>query len=262
MLHLASRMETKLADDASTGEFDGYASVFNHQDAHGDLVKPGAFADSLAAIKNSGRTLPMYANHGAAMGGDPLPVGVWKDVSEDDRGLKVRGQIAALDSDHGKRIYGLVKAGALGGISIGYRVPNGGATYGEKAGEPKRTLHKIDLSEMSLVDDPSNSLSRVASLKTAGVSATDRDAAAASIAAAMRMHDKSMREGEYPFSSGTSPKDKALLMDHLRDAHEALTGIRAPDGLDGWTKKLLRDPDVKSALADLRTGLAGFTLTR
>ena len=258
MLHLASRLETKFVGEPSTGEFEGYASVFNHQDAHGDLVKPGAFRDSLSAIKAQNRTLPMYANHGSALGGDPLPVGVWDDIAEDDHGLKVKGRIAAMDSDHGKRIYGLTKSGALSGLSIGYRVPPGGADYGQKAGEPKRTLNKIDLAEISLVDDPSNSRARVSSLKAA-VSAGDRDSAAGSVGAAMRMHDKAMNRDGYPFMS---PKDQALLMDHLRDAHEALTGMRAPDGIDGWTKSFLRDPDARAVITDLRSGLAGFTLTR
>lgn len=259
MPHLATRLETKFAGDPSTGEFEGYASVFNHVDAHGDLVKPGAFADSLAELKADGRSLPMYANHGSALGGDPLPVGVWKDVAEDDKGLKVTGQIAAMDSDHGRRIYGLTKAGALSGLSIGYRVPPGGAVLGSKAGEPKRTLHKVSLSEISLVDDPSNALARVSSLKTAAMSAADRDTAAGSIANAMRMHDKAMNRDGYPFMS---PKDQALMMDHLRDAHEALTGLRAPDGLDGWTKSLLRDPDTRAVFDNLRSGLAGFSLNR
>lgn len=259
MQHLAARLETKFVADTSTGEFDGYASVFGNPDSYGDVVSPGAFTDTLAKLKSEGRMLPMYANHGRAFGGDTLPVGVWKSVEEDGHGLKVHGQIVALDSDTGRRIYGLVKSGALGGLSIGFRVAPGGAKMGEKAGEPKRTLNKVDLSEISLVDDPANTLARVASLKTAGVTAADRDSASASLAAAMRMHDKAMRtDGR----SNQSSKDQALLMDHLRDAHEALTGLRAPDGLDGWTKSILHVPDVKAALDDLRSGLAGFFLTR
>jgi HK97 family phage prohead protease len=257
MLHLATRLETKFVGDPTDGEFEGYASVFNHQDAHGDVVTPGAFADSLAQLKAEGRNLPMYANHGAAMGGDSLPVGVWKDIQEDDHGLKVKGQIAAMDTDHGRRIYSLAKSGALGGLSIGYAVPPGGAVYGQKAGEPKRTLTKLRLHEISLVDSPSNALAQVTSLKTAALTAADRDSAAASVAAAMRMHDKTMQRDSY---GSDSAKDKALVMDHLRDAHEALTGMRAPADIEGWTKGTLRDPDVKSAFFDLGTGLAGFSL--
>ena len=48
MLHLATRLETKFVGDPTTGEFEGYASVFDHKDWHGDVVKPGAFADSLS----------------------------------------------------------------------------------------------------------------------------------------------------------------------------------------------------------------------
>ena len=47
----------------------------------------------------------------------------------------------------------------------------------------------------------------------------------------MRLHDKNM--GAEPYM-GTNAKDKAVLMNHLRDAHEALTGQRAPDGMENW----------------------------
>lgn len=260
MLHSTlARLETKFVADAATGEFEGYAAVFNNQDAHGDVIKPGAFKDTLEALKSAGRSVPMYANHGPSMGGDTLPVGVWVEIAEDDHGLKVKGRISSMDTDYGRRIYGLVKDGALGGLSIGFNVAAGGATYGQKSSEPKRTLTKLDLGEISLVDAPSNARSRVTNLKTAALSASDRDSAAGSIAAAMRMHDKNMK-GETGYGHPDA-KDKALMMDHLRDAHEALTGLRAPDGLDGWTKRTELSQEAKSAFADLRSALGNLSLT-
>ena len=128
-----------------------------------------------------------------------------------------------------------MKDGALPGLSIAWSARPNGVKLGKEAGEPKRTLKAIDLHEISLVADPSNPQSKVAMVKSALADA-DTEGAATSIAAAMRLHDKSMGES-YSYSS---PKDKALLMDHLRDAHQALTGARAPDGLDGWTKSISR----------------------
>jgi hypothetical protein len=115
-------------------------------------------------------------------------------------------------------------------MSIGYKVKPGGAIIGAKAGEPKRILTNLDLKEISLVDDPSNALSRVDEVKAA-LMAGDRDKAATAVANAMRLHDKNMNGAYY---EGANVKDRAVLMNHLRDAHEALTGNRAPDGLDGW----------------------------
>ncbi|WP_131194063.1 HK97 family phage prohead protease [Lichenihabitans psoromatis] len=236
--------EVKLAGDSPAGEFEGYASVFGVQDSHGDVIRPGAFADTLVERKAAGRSLPMHIMHGV-FGGDGLPVGVWKSVAEDSKGLYVQGKISgASNTDGGKLLTERVRDGALSGLSIGYRVKPNGATYGKSAGEPKRTLSALHLNEISLVSDPSNPQSTVLSVKSA-FDGADPDAAADSVAAAIRLHDKTMGD---TYSSST-PKDKALLMDHLRSAHAALTGSRSPDGLEGWTKSISRADFV----AGLRT---------
>lgn len=231
--------EVKFAEAGKPGQFEGYASVFGVQDSHGDVVSPGAFKDSLAERKAQGRSnVPMHVMH-AFMGGDGLPVGVWTDIAEDSKGLQVKGKISGAETtDAGKHLYERVKDGALSGLSIGWSKRAGGVKYGEKAGEPKRTLKAINLHEISLVSDPSNAQSFVHDIKA---SADDVAKASGSVAAAIRMHDKVMKGYSY---SGSS-KDQALMMDHLRDAHEALTGSRAPDGLEGWTKQI--DPDQLAA---------------
>ncbi|BCJ90034.1 peptidase U35 [Terrihabitans soli] len=167
--HAFVPLEIKLADDTTPGTFEGYGSVFNVEDDSGDLILPGAFKKNLRQKKSEGRTIPMYAMHGFRLGADPLPVGVWKSVEEDQKGLKCVGEIVAMDTEHGKRIYSLVKSGALGALSIGYRVSEGGAVFGSKVGEPRRTLKQVEIVEISLVDDPSNAKARVHSIKSARV---------------------------------------------------------------------------------------------
>lgn len=227
--HYVAPLELKFASDGAAGEFEGYGAVFGNVDGHGDMIVPGAFAASLAQHKAKGSMPAMYVQHGPALGGDSLPAGVWHEVSEDDRGLKVKGKISALDTDHGRRIRGLMQDGAMKGLSIGYRVATGGAVLGKKAGEPRRTLKALTLVEVSIVREPSNPDAQVSGIKA------DMDAAkaASSLAAAMRLHDKSMGDS-YAYAS---PRDKALLMNHLRDVHEALTGMRAPDDLVGWKEE-------------------------
>ena len=229
MDHFYAPLELKFTDGAPAGTFSGYGAVFGNQDAHGDVIKPGAFAESLAERKAEGRAIPMHIMH-RVYGGDGIPVGVWTNLAEDDHGLKVDGKISGINTDAGRLLYERVKDGALGGLSIGYNVRPGGATPGKTAGEPKRTLTNLDLNEISLVDSPSNALARIDEVKAA-LLAGDRDKAAAAVAAAMRLHDKNMGADPY---SGSNAKDKAVLMNHLRDAHEALTGQRAPDGMEGW----------------------------
>lgn len=243
--HIFAPLELKFAGDAALGEFSGYASVFGIPDAHGDVVMHGAFGESLTEQKSAGRPIPMHVMH-AKFGGDGLPVGVWKSVEEDNHGLKVEGKISGMNTDAGRLIYERVKDGALGGLSIGYKVKPNGAVYGKKAGEPKRTLKSLHLGEISLVDQPSCGAARVLEIK--GIKAAvaeavgpddgdppepfDLDGAVENLAAAILLLDRLMGSSVYAPSPGT--KDFAVLMDALREAYEDLTGERTPPGLEGW----------------------------
>lgn len=164
------RIEVKFApDDVSVkGEFAGYGAVFGNVDSHGDVIVPGAFSETLKVWRGRGRLPTMKLMHGSAanpFNGDDLPLGVWTEMREDQSGLYVEGRISAPDTDFGKRIVGLMRDGALGGLSIGYRAAK--SVKGDGVSTPKRTLQEIILSEVSLVDEPSNALSRVSSIKAA-----------------------------------------------------------------------------------------------
>ena len=230
--------EVKFTGGAETGEFTGYGAVFNTMDSHGDVIRPGAFADTLSERKAAGRTIPMHVMH-AFLGGDGLPVGVWKAVAEDSHGLRVTGKISGMNTDAGRMHAERIKDGAYGGMSIGYKVRPNGAVYGKAAGEPKRTLKALDLREISLVTDPSHADARIDGYKAAGDHQVDATAAATSLGHAMRMHDKAMAS-RY---SEASPRDQALLMTHLRDAHTALTGSACPADMQGWTKSIPVTPE-------------------
>jgi HK97 family phage prohead protease len=147
-------IEFKFVSDADPGVFEGYGGVFHNVDSYGNLILPGAFAASLAEYK----AMPgMYAEHSIyTPGGDLLPIGRWLDMGEDGKGLRVKGKISALDTDHGKRIRALMLDDALGGLSIAYSVPKGGAVHGDgkKADEPRRTLRAVNLTSWTLCAIP------------------------------------------------------------------------------------------------------------
>ena len=156
------------ASGGAPGSFEGYGAVFGNVDSHGDVIEPGAFANSLLSRKQSGRALPpMYKQHGmAGMGRDPI--GVWDHMEEDSAGLVVKGRIIGLDTEQGKFNYAQAKEGALRGLSIGYRVmPNGSRKGSGRVGEPSRFLKMLHLSEVSIVDDPSNARARIGAMKAA-----------------------------------------------------------------------------------------------
>lgn len=147
--HKVSGLETKFCSfDDQTGlkkgsEIAGYASVFGAADQGGDQVKAGAYTGALSRITASGRRVKMLWQH------DPTrPIGVWDEVREDEHGLFVKGRILT-DVQLGKEAVALIKAGAIDGLSIGYRT-----LRAEKAPDGARILHELELWEVSLVTFP------------------------------------------------------------------------------------------------------------
>lgn len=122
---------------------EGYASLFEAQDQGGDIVRKGAYGASLSALSAAGRKVKMLWQH------DPSqPIGVWDEVVEDAKGLRVKGRI--LDTvARGREAAALIEAGALDGLSIGYRTVK--ATKNNKG---QRLLQELELWEVSLVTFP------------------------------------------------------------------------------------------------------------
>jgi hypothetical protein len=143
------RPETGLAIDGRTVE--GYASVFGVRDQGGDVVSPGAYAASLKALAGAGRRVKMLWQH------DPqAPIGVWDEVREDARGLWVKGRILT-EVARGAEAAALLAAGAIDGLSIGYRT-----VKAEKSAAGERKLVELELWEVSLVTFPMLPEARVA----------------------------------------------------------------------------------------------------
>lgn len=140
------------------GQFTGYGSVFGVMDSYREIVVPGAFGESLAEIKRKGRPVPVLYQHRAGE-----PIGIFDQLAEDGTGLKVVGQLAVGKVARADEAFALMEMGAISGLSIGYFVPDGGSTYDEK--QRIRTLHKLDLVEISLVTFPANDDARVETIK-------------------------------------------------------------------------------------------------
>ena len=107
--HLDIAFDIKALDES--GAFEGYASVFDVVDGFDDRVAPGAFAASLAASRG-GRGVKMLWQHDAAE-----PIGAWDAITEDARGLYVRGRLL-LDVRRGAEAHALLKAGAIDGLHL------------------------------------------------------------------------------------------------------------------------------------------------
>lgn len=127
-----------------TAMIEGYASLFGEADQGGDVVARGAFGASLQRLAALGRKVKFLWQHDPAR-----PIGVWHDVREDARGLWVRGEILP-EVTQGAEALALMRAGAVDGLSIGYRTVKAEAS-GKTGG---RRLLEIDLWEVSLVTFP------------------------------------------------------------------------------------------------------------
>ena len=122
----------------------GYAAVFGHPDSGGDIIRPGAFAASLEAV----REVPLLWQHKAG-----AVIGRVEHLSEDKRGLRVIAELGG--GEHAKRAARLLEAKRLDGLSFGYRVRRAGRKDG------LRELVELDLVEVSLVAEPMQPRARV-----------------------------------------------------------------------------------------------------
>lgn len=144
-------LEVKALSDR---EFDGHGSVFKNIDLGGDIVLPGAFKRSLAEHKEEGSLPQMFWMH------DPSRVpGKWLDMSEDKKGLVVKGVLA--DTDLGNEIHTLLKMEAVRGLSIGYRTLDQDF---DKDGN--RLIKEAELWEVSIVSLPMNPKAQIQHVKS------------------------------------------------------------------------------------------------
>lgn len=134
--------------------FEGYASKFGNVDSYGDMIMPGAYADTIKAENRNGREVKMRWNHYGAV------IGKWLEIREDDIGLWVKGELTpghSVASD----VAASMQHKAIDGLSIGYWVDQNGYEMDGRL----RKLKKINLIEISVVEEPADTLARVDGIK-------------------------------------------------------------------------------------------------
>lgn len=156
MLYKALPLTLKREPDTD-GVFEGYASVFGVVDQGMDVVERGAFAKTLGK-----RKVKLLWQHDTSQ-----PIGVWDEITEDERGLFVKGRLLK-EVEKGREAMALLKAGAIDSMSIGYRTIESMAEGDGRV----RKLTEIDLFEISLVTFPMLPDAKVTAVKAI---ATERD---------------------------------------------------------------------------------------
>ncbi|WP_299887235.1 HK97 family phage prohead protease [uncultured Ruegeria sp.] len=152
------RKFTRFGEGLSVSEdavIEGYASLFGQVDQGSDVVQRGAYRGSLDGLAKAGQRVKMLWQH------DPVqPIGVWDEVREDDQGLWVKGRLLE-STQKGLEAAELIRAGAIDGLSIGYRTKR--AVKNDKG---QRVLTELELWEVSLVTFPMLPSARVAAKGT------------------------------------------------------------------------------------------------
>lgn len=146
-------------EDPNFFMFEGYASTFGNIDDGLDRVKAGAFAKTIAAWNASRKKLPVLWQHDTAM-----PIGVYPSLTEDQKGLFVKGCLPKSDTFVSGRVIPQMKCGSISDMSIGYIAQK----YSFAEGGMVRDLEEIDLKEVSLVTMPMNSEANVTGFKSVG----------------------------------------------------------------------------------------------
>ena len=146
------------------GQFIAYASTWTRTpDCYGDVVKKGAFADTLKEWEAKGMPIPILYGHDEQ---DPYKnIGYVVKAEEDDHGLRITGQLDIVDNPQAEQVYRLLKGHRLNQMSFGYTVqdqqdvqtPNGYANE----------LRAVKLYEVSIVPRGANADTSIEQVKGA-----------------------------------------------------------------------------------------------
>jgi phage head maturation protease len=173
----------KAADAAAAiddGTFEAIVSVFGNVDSWGDVVKPGAFADTLDEWKASGDPIPVWWSHrmddpmmnigviveAEELAGGDARIPEWADQwVKDHGGLWVKGQIdTGLDAtDKAMATHKLLRNRRVTQFSYAYDVIDSGIETVD--GEDVYALRKLKLYEVSPTPIGANELTELIAAK-------------------------------------------------------------------------------------------------
>ena len=139
-----------------------YASTFDRiPDAYGDVVRKGAFAKSIQAIKDSGNNLPLLYGH--VMDDPANIIGTVTDLKEDDHGLLIKADFD-MENPMAQQVHRSVLSKAITKLSFAFSVLDEAPVEledGTKANE----LRELEIYEVSLVVVPANPRAQVIAAK-------------------------------------------------------------------------------------------------
>ncbi|MBL4700591.1 MAG: HK97 family phage prohead protease [Phycisphaeraceae bacterium] len=120
-----------------------------------DRFVKGAFIESLDRHRRDNRPIRLKDHHGRTIGGFPIETAL-----EDEVGLFVIGEIN-LEVQQGREAFALAKQGILSDFSIGF------SSLEDTVTEDIRVIHKAEVWEGSIVDEPMNPKAKITEVKIA-----------------------------------------------------------------------------------------------
>lgn len=210
----------KTGQTLQEGQFSAYASTWTRTpDCYGDVVRKGAFADTLREWKASGDSIPILYGHNES---DPdYNIGYVTDAVEDDHGLLVTGQLDTDTNPKAMQVYKLLKGHRLNQMSFGYETLDQGPAD-SPCGQCNE-LRAVKLLEVSIVPRGANPDTSIESVKNAPTEAYMPNTSG--------MMDPKQVKAAYikQFQRNTT---------HLADAHRKLT-----KGVDDGSRERILDAD-------------------
>lgn len=148
-------------DEANNGVICGYASTWDEvPDAYGDIVKKGAFENSLKKIYEEGRTIPFLWSHKM----DDLDAYIGScEAHEDDKGLYFEATLD--DTPQAQRVRELFKSGRLSKFSFAYDIIDEEPITLDN-GLRVNCLNELELYEITACLVPANSFAEVVDVKS------------------------------------------------------------------------------------------------
>lgn len=157
MDHLHKSFGTVKSED--TGSISGYFSTYDRiPDSYGDIVAPGAFAETLKKREESGHPFPLCWNHDL----DQI-IGKVESIEDTEKGPLMTATF--FDTALAQEKRALVQSGVVYQFSFAYDILEAGPVEledGVKANE----LKKLDLFEISIVPIPANQHAEVTDIKS------------------------------------------------------------------------------------------------
>lgn len=154
-------------DGLTAGEFEAIVSVFGNKDSYGDVVMPGAFADTLAEWKSSGNPIPVYYSH--RMDDPDFNIGEVIEAKETDEGLWVHARLDVDDPLPGSKapqVHRLLKGRRVTQFSFAYDVVEG--AWVQNDDDEFYELRRLKLHEVGPTPIGANDQTELLAVKSAG----------------------------------------------------------------------------------------------